>query len=222
MRPSRERVVASAVAFAQHSHPQDEIFVARRSTKRCRKRGARRVVADMNPAQFASAMSAAIMARGMTAIYDGIMSGLSRLERARHTRQVLIVVSDGGDNASKAKLEDDARRACTIPTRRSTPWRSSIRWSRTAIPRLLRRLARLTGGEAYQPRRVEDVPEAFERISKDIRNAYTLAYVPTKSAPAPRRAPPHRQGLRAIAGRPRAARCARATAISRRRTRSGQ
>ena len=59
----------------------------------------------MNPAQFASAMSAAIVARGMTAIYDGILSGLSRLERARHTRQVLIVVSDGGDNASKAKLE---------------------------------------------------------------------------------------------------------------------
>ena len=28
MRPSRERVVASSVAFAQHSHPQDEIFVA--------------------------------------------------------------------------------------------------------------------------------------------------------------------------------------------------
>ena len=33
----------------------------------------------------------------------------------------------------------------------------------------------------YQPRRVDDVPEAFERISRDIRNAYTLAYVPTKS-----------------------------------------
>ena len=41
--------------------------------------------------------------------------------------------------------------------------------------------SRLTGGESYQPRRIEDVPEAFERISKDIRSAYTLAYVPTKS-----------------------------------------
>ena len=56
-------------------------------------------------------------------------------------------------------------------------------------PKLLRRLARLTGGEAYQPRRIDDVPEAFQRISKDIRNAYTLAYVPTKSdrESAPRR-----------------------------------
>ena len=48
-------------------------------------------------------------------------------------------------------------------------------------PKLLRRLARATGGESYQPRRVEDIPEAFERIAKDIRNAYTLAYTPTKS-----------------------------------------
>ena len=54
---------------------------------------------------------------------------------------------------------------------------------------LLRRVARSTGGEAFQPRRVEDVPEAFERISKDIRNAYTLAYVParTTAATGPRR-----------------------------------
>lgn len=54
-----------------------------------------RVIADTDPAQFASAMQEAITARGMTAIYDGIVGGLSRLEHAKHTRQVLILVSDG-------------------------------------------------------------------------------------------------------------------------------
>ena len=46
-----------------------------------------------------------------------------------------------------------------------------------------------TGGAAFQPRRVEDVPEAFERISKDIRSAYTLAYAParTTASTGPRR-----------------------------------
>ena len=53
-------------------------------------------------------------------------------------------------------------------------------WCKDGNPRLLGRLARLTVAKLYQPRRVEDVPEAFERISRDIRNAYTLAYVPTK------------------------------------------
>jgi VWFA-related protein len=116
----------------------------------------------------------------MTAIYDGIMSGLSRLERARHTRQVLIVVSDGDDNASRAKLEDTLAR---VHDSDATIYTVALidPIVKDGNPRLLRRLAQSTGGEAYQPRRVDDVPEAFERISKDIRNAYTLAYVPTKA-----------------------------------------
>ena len=178
MRPSRERVVAAAVAFAQNSDPQDEIF-ALTFNEAVQEAWRPTIVSEMNTALFASAMSAAITARGMTAIYDGIMSGLSRLERARHTRQVLIVVSDGGDNASKAKLEDTLQR---VRDSDATIYTVAIvdPLVKDGKPKLLRRLSRSTGGEAYQPRRVEDVPEAFERISKDIRNAYTLAYVPTK------------------------------------------
>ena len=180
MRPSRERVVASAVAFATHSHPEDEIF-ALTFNEVVQEAWRPRIVSETNPAQFASAMSAAIVARGMTAIYDGIMSGLSRLERAKHTRQVLIVVSDGGDNASKAKLADTLKR---VHESDATIYTVALidPIVRDGNPRLLRRLATLTGGESNQPRHIEDVPEAFERISKDIRNAYTLAYVPTKSA----------------------------------------
>ena len=180
MRPNRERVVASAVAFAAHSHPQDEIF-ALTFNEAVQEAWSPRVVSDINPAEFASAMSTAIVARGMTAIYDGIMSGLSRLERAKHTRQVLIVVSDGGDNASKAKLETTLSR---VHDSDATIYTVALidPIVKDGNPKLLRRLARLTGGEAYQPRKIDDVPEAFERISKDIRNAYTLAYVPTKSA----------------------------------------
>ena len=179
MRPSRERVVASAVAFAKHSHPQDEIF-ALAFNEAVEEVWRPTIVADINAAQFASAMSAAIVARGMTAIYDGITAGLSRLERARHTRQVLIVVSDGGDNASKAKLEETITR---VRDSDATIYTVTLvdRLVKDGNPRLLGRLARLTGGESYRPRRVEDVPDAFERISKDIRSAYTLAYVPTKS-----------------------------------------
>ena len=46
------------------------------------------------------------------------------------------------------------------------------------LPRLI---AKSTGGEFYFPRRVEEVPRAFERIAKDIRSAYTIAYIPTKN-----------------------------------------
>src|SRR5688572_8012711 len=62
MRPSRERVVAAAVAFAQHSHPQDEIF-ALTFNEAVQDAWRPTIVADMNTAVFASAMSSAITAR---------------------------------------------------------------------------------------------------------------------------------------------------------------
>ena len=63
MRPSRERVVASAVAFAQNAHPQDEIFVLT-FNEAVQEAWRPTIVSEMNTATFASAMSSAIMARG--------------------------------------------------------------------------------------------------------------------------------------------------------------
>jgi len=181
MQPNRDRVIASAVAFAKSSHPQDEIFVLTFNDTVQHAFGPR-VIADVDPGIFEQSMSQAIVARGMTAIYDGIVAGLSRLDHAVHTRQVLIVVSDGGDNASKAKLDDVLK-----GVHESDAMVYSVALVDPLIrdgsnPGLLRRLARATGGEFYSPRRMNEIPEAFERISKDIRSAYTIAYTPTKGA----------------------------------------
>lgn len=189
MRPSRERVVAAAVAFAQHAHPQDEIF-ALTFNESVQEAWRPRMVSEMNPAMFASAMTSAITARGMTAIYDGIMSGLARLQHAKHTRQVLIVVSDGDDNASKTTEEATLK---SVHDSDATIYTIALDdpLIKDGNPKLMRRLARATGGESYQPRSAEAMSTAFERISKDIRNAYTIAYTPTKgatSAPHRRRA----------------------------------
>jgi VWFA-related protein len=113
----------------------------------------------------------------MTAIYDAVLEGLRRVASGAHTRQVLIVISDGADNASRADRDDvlklvgesDAMIYTVVLTDRLT---------RDGDPGFLRRLAKATGGEAHEPRHVNEVPQAFERISRDIRSAYTLAYVP--------------------------------------------
>lgn len=177
MRPNRERVIAAAVQFAKHSHPRDEIFV-QTFNEEVRHAFGPLVIADMNMGVFASAMSHAITARGMTAIYDGILNGLKRVNHGVHTRQVLIVVSDGDDNASTATLDEVITQihesdAMIYTIALTDPL------TREGNPGLLRRLARATGGESYHPRRVEQVGDAFARIAKDIRSAYTLAYTPT-------------------------------------------
>jgi VWFA-related protein len=181
MRPNRDRVIASAVAFATNSHPQDEIFVLT-FNETVRQAWGPRVVAEMEPASFSLAMSDAIIARGMTAVYDGIAAGLSRLERAKHTRQVLIAVSDGGDNASKVTLDDVLKRVHQSDATVYTVALIDPLMRDGSNPKLLRRLARVTGGESYQPRKQDEIAAAFQNIARDIRNAYTIAYTPTKSA----------------------------------------
>jgi VWFA-related protein len=179
MRPNRERLVASSVAFARNSHPQDEIFVLT-FNETVRRAWGPAIVADMNPEAFASAMTTAITARGMTAIYDGILAGVERLHHARHTRQVLIVVSDGGDNASTATMEQAVQQ---VHESDATVYTVAVidRLVKGGNLGLMKRLARATGGDFHEPRDVDDVPEAFEKIARDIRSAYTLAYVPTAS-----------------------------------------
>jgi Ca-activated chloride channel homolog len=177
MRPNRERVIAASVAFAAGSHPQDEISVLTFNEAVSPAFGPA-LIADIPEGSLRAALDRAITARGMTAAYDGILAGLRRVARGAHTRQVLILVSDGDDNASRAAREETLKLV-----------RESDATVYTVIlidpllgggnPGLMRRLAKDTGGEAFEPRTVSDIPDVFARIAKDIRSAYTLAYAPT-------------------------------------------
>ena len=177
MTPSRERVVASAVAFAKHSHPEDEIFVLT-FNETVRPAWPLLKIGEIDQEIFASTIARSVFARGMTAIYDGILEGLTKVGKGAHTRQVLIVVSDGDDNASKAKLDDVLRE---VRTSDAVIYTVALTDSlmRDGNPGLLRRLSRFTGGESFSPVNTDEVPGALERIARDIRSAYTLAYRPT-------------------------------------------
>jgi Ca-activated chloride channel family protein len=194
MHPNRERVITSAVEFAKHSHPKDEIFVVT-FNETVRPAFGPVVVGEMNMGVFGSAMSQAITARGMTAIYDGILDGLKRVGKGQHTRQVLIVVSDGGDNASLAPLDSVIRR---VHEADATIYTVALidPLTRDGDQGLLQRLSQVTGGESYAPRRVEEIAGAFEKIARDIRSAYTLAYTPTAAATSSRDGGPRRRTVR--------------------------
>ena len=105
MRPNRERVIAAAVAFAESSHPRDEISVLTFNEAVSPAFGPA-VIENIPEGSLRSAMDRAITARGMTAVYDGVLAGLERVSKGAHTRQVLILVSDGDDNASRATRDE--------------------------------------------------------------------------------------------------------------------
>ena len=179
MRPNRERVIVAAVEFVKHSHPQDEIFVLT-FNEEVRRGWAPSITGETDPGRFASAMAKAIVARGMTAIYDAIRAGLTQAAAGIHSRQVLIVVSDGDDNASTTTRDELLRQ---VHESDATLYTIALidPLTREGNPKLLNRLARATGGESYEPRRAAAIGGALEEIARDIRSAYTLAYTPTSA-----------------------------------------
>ena len=91
---------------------------------------------------------------------------------------MLIIISDGGDNASKHKL---AEIIAMIGQPDAIIYTIGIfdEQDPDRNPAVLKRLAKDTGGEAFLPESLKDVVPICEQIAHDIRNQYTIAYVPT-------------------------------------------
>jgi VWFA-related protein len=175
MGPKRPEVIAAALAFARSSNPQDQMFVVNFNEKVSFGLPDDALFTD-EAAQLRVAMSR-IAADGRTALYDAVAAALEHLKKGNRDKKVLIVISDGGDNASKQKLVQIMAMA-----RQS----DAIIYTMGLFdeddpdqnPGTLRQLAQATGGEAFFPRTVKDVIPTCERIARDIRNQYTISYMP--------------------------------------------
>jgi Ca-activated chloride channel homolog len=180
MRAGRERVIAAATAFAAASNSQDEIF-ALAFSEHVRAALPSSMPFTSDPSVFRVALAGAMGAQGRTAMYDAISNGLSYIAKGHHPRRVLVVVGDGGDNASTTTFEDVLKEAQSSNAAIYTVGIIDP-LEREANPRLLKRLAQATGGEAFFPRHVDDVDSVLRKIADDIRHSYTLGYVSSNSA----------------------------------------
>jgi VWFA-related protein len=118
-----------------------------------------------------------ITANGETALYDAVAAALEHLKKGNRDKKVLIVVSDGGDNASKHNLAQIMAMAGQSDAIIYTIGIYSEE-DPDQNPNALRQLSRATGGEAFFPQSVAEVVPLCERIAHDIRNQYTIAYSP--------------------------------------------
>ena len=169
-------VIAASLTFARSSNPEDELFALRFNDD------VQEMVPD-RPFLMAADLGAlesavrAIRIEGRTALYDGLMAGLDHLDKGARVRKALIVISDGGDNASAATLDRVQARA-----RRSNAAIYTIGiYDEDDVdkdPGVLKSLANNSGGERYLPRSPSDLSRIGERIARDIRGGYTIGYVP--------------------------------------------
>jgi VWFA-related protein len=127
-----------------------------------------------------AALERSITARGRTALYDAVLAGLEYLSRASRARRVLVVVSDGGDNASQARREEVLRQAQASNAMIYTLGLRDAARPGEGDPGLLRDLAEATGGASFRPDDPREVEAALREIAQDIRHSYTIGYVPTQ------------------------------------------
>ena len=177
MGPKLAEVTAAIVAFAKSSNPKDEMFVVDFNENVSLEPQDGRAFTH-EPAELARAVSA-VSARGQTALYDAANEGLKHLQLAHGDKKALIIVSDGGDNASQHTYGDVlalARRSQTVIYSIGLLGDSNGEEN----PGLLRRLCGDTGGIAFFPDAGETVGSVSAQIARDLREQYTLGFAPER------------------------------------------
>jgi len=182
MKKKLPEVIAAARTFVGSSNPEDQMFVVNFNEKVSL--GLPAAVPFSDQADQLEAAIGRTPAAGQTALYDAVSGALARLKSGNREKKALIVISDGGDNASKLGLAGALKLAgesnAVIYTigiyDADDPDKN---------PAVLRKLARATGGEAYFPDEVNEVVAICEQIAIDIRHQYTIGYVSGNTAKAP-------------------------------------
>lgn len=182
MRDKRAAVNTAALDLVKASNSQDEAFIVNFSDEAFIDQD---FTSDINKLRDGLAR---IDSKGGTALYDAVVASADQLAKgAKRPKQVLLVVTDGEDNASSLSLEQTIHRVQDL----QGPVVYSIgllfgdggggREGRRA-KRALKDLSDETGGAAYFPRSLDEVDQICAEVARDIRNQYTLGYHSTKPA----------------------------------------
>ena len=179
MQPNRDHVVAAAAAFAESRNPQDELFALAFDEY---VRSALPVSAPFTSdiSTLREALTHTLNMRGRTALFDAIATGLNYLRQGHQERKVLVLVSDGGDNASRTTFADVMSR-----TQASNVLIYTVALmdpiERDSNAKVLKQIAEASGGDSFRPHDVRQIADVLRHIARDIRHTYTIGYVSSNS-----------------------------------------
>jgi Ca-activated chloride channel homolog len=181
----RPSVNKSALDLIQASNPDDQAFVVNFSDEAF-------IDSDFTSdiRKLREGLSH-IDSRGGTALYDAVVASADKMVAdAKRPKQVLILITDGEDNASSLNLEQTIHRVQQLsgPVIYSIGLlfgdemsRSEVRHARNA----LQMLSTETGGMAFFPKSIDQIDQIAAEVARDIRSQYTLGYHSTKPTTVP-------------------------------------
>ncbi len=173
MRDKRPAVNQAALNLVRASNPNDEVFIVNFNDEYYLDQDF-----TANLQQLKEGLEK-IDSRGGTALYDAVVASADHLKRnAKLDKKVLLVVTDGEDNASVESLEQAIRRLQDEngPTVYTIGILGEERQKRAR--RALETLAGNTGGLSFFPKDLSEVDSISREVARDIRNQYIIGYKP--------------------------------------------
>ena len=179
MREKRQKVETASLDLVKASNPQDEVFIVNFNDE------AYLDVEFTNDIKKLQDGVARIDSRGGTAMREAISGAIDYLKaKGKKNKRVLMVVTDGNDNASTISLErlvDRARQSEVLIYAIGLLSEEEHREAKAA-QRALNELTRESGGMAYYPKGLAEVDSIALAVAHEIRNQYTIAYSPLNQA----------------------------------------
>jgi VWFA-related protein len=181
----RPSVNKSALDLIQASNSQDEAFVVNFSDEAYIDQ---EFTSDLN--RLREGLSH-IDSRGGTALYDAVVASADKLVAdAKRPKQVIVIITDGEDNASTLTLEQTIRRVQELsgPVIYTIGLLFGDEMSRAEVRharRALEMLSTETGGVAFFPKSIEEVDQIAAEVARDIRSQYTIGYHSSKPTSEP-------------------------------------
>ncbi len=180
MRDKRQAVNSAALDLVKASNRDDEAFIVNFSDEAYIDQD---FTSDIGKLRDGLAH---IDSKGGTALYDAVVASADQLAKgAKRPKQVLLVITDGQDNASVMSLEQTIQRIQAL----QGPVVYSIgllfkdegggREAHRAR-RALQMLSSETGGVSYFPKTIGEVDDIAAEVARDIRSQYTIGYHSTK------------------------------------------
>jgi VWFA-related protein len=168
--------MAAAEEFAKSSNPHDEMFVVNfNQTVSMGLPEGVPFTSDINRLMDAVSQN---RASGNTALYDGLAVALEHMKAGTASRKALIVMSDGGDNASQVSLQQLLTRAQASNVQIYTLGVFDDMFAGKDMG-VLKRLAQVTGGKAYFPDSPFQITGICQQVAQNLRHQYTIGYHPS-------------------------------------------
>ena len=179
MREKRQKVETASLDLVRASNPQDEVFIVNFNDD---------PFLDVEITSDIKKMEegiARIDSRGGTAMREAISAAIDYVKTKGHRqKKVLLVITDGNDNASTISLEKLVNRAQQgeVLVYCIGLLNEEERHEARLAKRALDAITRDSGGLSFYPKGAADVDAIALQVAHEIRNQYTIAYSPTVQA----------------------------------------